>query len=408
VSALPLVAAARSRTDACPGALRPHSAADGQLLRLRVPGGSLPVASLVALSAAAEAFGDGRIGLTSRGNVQVRGIKRPDVEELVDHVRSAGLLPSISHELVRNVVASPLSGRSASSVTDVDAVVSALDAALCAEPSLSALPGRFLFAVDDGSGAVAGERADVLVRAVGRGFAVRPASGDHGVVVSRADAVAAALAVAELFQAMRTSEWRVRELPEGSARLTAALKVWLDEAGLPWKAASPCFTAGPKAVPGLAEQRDGRFAVVASVPLGLLTAGHVAALAAALAPADPTRLRISPWRQVVVRDLELKAAFAVREALVAAGLVVRPGSAWGRLTACAGRPGCAKSLTDVHADARRFAAACDQDGPAVHFVGCARACGTPSGRVVTVEATPDGYRADGALSSRDAAIVGAR
>ena len=79
--------------------------------------------------------------------------------------------------------------------------------------------------------------------------------------------------------------------------------------------------------------------------------------------------------------------------LAAAGLPVEAGSRWSGVTACAGRPGCAKSLADVRADAA--AATRFTDGLPVHWIGCERGCGSPAGRHVRVEATPAGYAVDG-------------
>ncbi|MEO8815503.1 MAG: nitrite reductase, partial [Mycobacterium sp.] len=64
---------ARTRADLCPGVLRPWLADDGLLVRLRLVGGRLPVASLARLLAVSAEFADGRIHLTRRANLQVRG-----------------------------------------------------------------------------------------------------------------------------------------------------------------------------------------------------------------------------------------------------------------------------------------------------------------------------------------------
>lgn len=71
---LPGDASARDRGDACPGTLRLHRADDGALARVRVPGGLLTAAQADALGALAESLGDGELHLTSRGNVQLRGL----------------------------------------------------------------------------------------------------------------------------------------------------------------------------------------------------------------------------------------------------------------------------------------------------------------------------------------------
>jgi precorrin-3B synthase len=64
------------------------------------------------------------------------------------------------------------------------------------------------------------------------------------------------------------------------------------------------------------------------------------------------------------------------------------------VTTCAGRPGCAKSLADVRADAATAVAtgALPAGGARQHWAGCERRCGRPQGQVVDVVATPTGYR----------------
>jgi precorrin-3B synthase len=66
-------------------------------------------------------------------------------------------------------------------------------------------------------------------------------------------------------------------------------------------------------------------------------------------------------------------------------------SPWFGVTSCAGRPGCAKALRDVQADARVWAEGAAPGGLPVHWSGCARRCGRPSGAVVDVLATETGY-----------------
>jgi precorrin-3B synthase len=409
VEATAWVGVGREGEDGCPGGLRPHHAADGELLRIRVPGGAIAAGSLGALSLASSELADGRIGLTSRGNLQVRGVHPTDVPAMVERLRVAGLLPGAGqaeHERVRNILASPLSGRRSGSLDDVDPLLHDLDAALCSRPALARLPGRFLFAVDDGTGDVAGERADVLAIALGRGkYAVRPSGCASGVRVAVEHVVAALLAVAEGFLAEQAEQssraWRVAELPEGGGGLLARLieTGWPAEEHERQQQSDPNGDEVPDLEPGLIEQRDGRFAVCALTPLGLLEADQVAAVVAVVDLSQGTAadaLRITPWRRLVVRDLELPAALAARELLASVRLVVTPGTSWSRITACAGRPGCAKSLTDVQTDARRFAARADPIGPAVHLAGCERGCGTPAGEVVQLIATGQGYEARGA------------
>ena len=98
----------RTVSDACPGVFAPHDAADGALARIRLPGGVIGAAALRVVADCAQDLGDGRVHLTSRGNLQLRGLSRSGA--LAARLADAGLLPSATHERVRNVLASPLAG----------------------------------------------------------------------------------------------------------------------------------------------------------------------------------------------------------------------------------------------------------------------------------------------------------
>lgn len=375
--------ATRDRVDACPGALQTHAAADGALARVRVPGGALSGAQFLVLARAAVDFGDGALELTSRGNVQLRGLTAGTEAELGERLAAAGLLPSPTHERVRNVLASTLTGR-ADGLLDVRPWVAAFDAGLCADSALADLPGRFLATFDDGRGDVAGLGGDVGMLALGPASAALLLGGtDTGLRTTPEDAVGLALAAARAFLAERAEQggtaWRLIELADGVERVAARLPGSRTE---PVRV-PPARDIGPA---GEFAQSDGRTALVAVVPLGRLTADQCDLLAA-----TATELQVTPWRSVVLPDLPDASAAA---ALTGAGLVVDRGSPWLRVTACAGLPGCAKSRADVRADA---AAAVDvgtlpADGARQHWAGCERRCGRPRGAVVDVIATGTGYK----------------
>lgn len=58
----------------CPGAWRPMATGDGWLVRVRPPLGQLSRQQIMALCDAAETYGSGLIELTSRANLQLRGV----------------------------------------------------------------------------------------------------------------------------------------------------------------------------------------------------------------------------------------------------------------------------------------------------------------------------------------------
>ncbi|MCG8921879.1 hypothetical protein [Lentzea sp. CC55] len=326
----------RSHPDACPGAVELHPAADGGLARIRVPGGTLSAAQWDVVRVAAAELGSGSIELTSRANLQIRGLA--DGVELGSRLRAAGLLPSWSHERMRNIIAAPLE--------DNQALVDELDAALCADPSLASLPGRFLVTV---GASVSGLGGDFGLVSQGDGGTVLLLAGrDTGVRVT--DPVDAVVTAARLFGSLRGTAWRLSEVDGGVRKITEHFGV------------SPGDRFSPVVTPVAPSP------VTPGVPLGRLDAAQL--------PGVP--LRLTPWRSLVVPA-----------GTGTSGLITDPASPWHGVSACTGRPGCAKSLSDVRADARAWLGT-PHDRP-VHWSGCARRCGRPAGDVIEFVATGDGY-----------------
>jgi precorrin-3B synthase len=402
--------------DRCPGVLRLAEAADGYLARIRLPGGLLGAGPMRVLARLAAELGDGRAELTSRGNVQLRGLAEDAAGPLTDQLARAGLFPSPGHDRVRNVLASPLAGLDGG--PDLTAIVQGLDAALCARPRLAELPGRFLFAVDDGRGDVASLGADVVARvradsAVVNGLVVRGTGTDHAGTGHAgtdhagtdhagtdhagtdhpvaADVVTVMLACAEAFLDLRAAEggtaWRISDLAGGAERVRVAVAGRLGLAAAQPPAASAGRPTGPAPRP-VGVVGPGGTAAVLLAPLGRLTAAQLTWLADRVGGRPA---RITPWRSVVLPDLP-DAAGLVRDA-AGLGFGVDAGSPWLRVTACAGRPGCASALADVQADAAGFAARWPER--IVHVSGCARHCGRPAATQVDVTATSEGYQVAG-------------
>ncbi|GAB3825112.1 hypothetical protein [Dactylosporangium cerinum] len=248
-------ASGRDAPDRCPGAVQVHAAADGGLARVRLPGGRLTVDGLHTLRAAAAALGDPALELTSRGNIQVRALRPGAETELAARLSAAGLLPSDTHERVRNIIASPLSGRDGLGDVDVRSVVTAYDAGLCADPALAALPGRFLVTVDDGRGDVTPLGGDVGLHGDRLTLAGTPTTArGHADLLLRATGA---------FLAERAEQggnaWRLAELTDGPARVAARLDAAVDP--------RPVNNGTGPAV-GWTPQTDGRAALTVVVPSG--------------------------------------------------------------------------------------------------------------------------------------------
>jgi len=287
----------RTRRDLCPGLLRPWIADDGALVRVRVPGGQLPTAALGGLLDVARRHGDGAVHLTSRANLQVRGLAHDDgclPDAVVDAVMATGLMPSASHERVRNVMASPLTGRSGGRA-DLRPVVRELDERLCADPALAALAGRFLFVLDDGRGDVAGRDLDLgLVAISADRVQLRAGRDGWGPVVTIDEAAEALVGLARRFLeragSQARSPWHVDELDGAGAALVGTGHPRHDETRV----------SGEPPPLGRISQDDDRLALHLAAPDGRLDRRLMDDVLALGAP----RVVVTPWRTLIVPDLE--------------------------------------------------------------------------------------------------------
>jgi precorrin-3B synthase len=230
---------------------------------------------------AAERHGDGTVLLTKRANLQLRGIAGAVPDDLIDTVAAAGLLPSRTHELVRNILVSPLTGLVGGRV-DLRPVVRALDQALLASPELAVLGGRFLFVLDDGRGDVARRDLDLgLVAVDATRVQLRAGTSGWGPVVRVDRAAAELVRLAGEFARLRGTGpnacWHVDELPDPLL-------------GAPRDPATEVGSEPP--TPG----RHGRSVEVIAVPDGLVRRPLAEQLTGAAG------LVVTPWRSIVVEN----------------------------------------------------------------------------------------------------------
>jgi precorrin-3B synthase len=337
--------------------------------RIRLPGGYVSAARLRALAALARRFGDGHVDLTARGNVQIRGVAPGAEAQLAQRAAAAGLLPSPAHDRARNILASPLAGLAGR--PDLRGPVRRLDRAIRADPGLAALPGRFLFSLDDGTGRAGLGGCDVGLRWRSGETELIVAGRHTGVRAPAARGIGHALAAARAFLAQRAAAapaaGRVAGLPDNGAQVAAAAGGVL---GGPVTDVAGRLALGP--VPG-----GGSLAVAA--PLARLTAAQVRLVAGLVRPGDVARLAAAGR---IVLPLSGPAPAAL-DRLAGAGLIAGDDDGLAAVTACAGMT-CGRSLADVRCAATRLPGLA-----AVHWAGCERRCGLPADAVAVV-ATPGG------------------
>lgn len=288
----------RTHADRCPGVLRPWVADDGAIVRLRLVGGALTSQMLTDLMAIAAEWADGTVLLTKRANVQLRGIDHTRGDdgsncvppEFVDAITEAGFLPVPTHELVRNIMVSPLSGR-VGGRANLFPIARKFDELLCADPLFAGLSARFLFVLDDGRGDLVDRTLDLGAMAVDAENAqIRIGSQGWGEVVELEAIPEVLLDLAARFVRARgdgpDAPWHIDELSTPLVEIHHARDLRTQ-------------VASPFPPRGKLTQEDGRTAEVVDVPDGVLT-HDLATQVLARAGHD---LIVTPWHSLVLPDL---------------------------------------------------------------------------------------------------------
>jgi precorrin-3B synthase len=397
----------------CPGALRPMESGDGLIVRLKITGGIVPLALAAKIVDWSARWGNGEIDLTSRANLQLRGVSERNLPELHAALAEHGLLDgNADGEAVRNVIASPLAGIDPDALLDVRPLAKALEDRLVGDAALHGLPAKFGFAIDDGGRfRLHDVRADIRFEAVaGPAFEIRLDGADDPIGLCQPDElVDAAAALAGLFARRRADVRRMRDLVARIGAETIAR-----EAGLTQKSASPlegevgakrrvggmvqpslsqptCGIITPhpaaKAPPTSPSRGEALWLVVLGIglPFGRIAANVLTDLVKSASMLGIHELRLTPWRAIFVPLPSTAAAQTLFTDLAKTDLILDPADPRLHVAACAGKPSCLHATTKVREDATRLAAFANKaSGVALHVSGCAKGCAHPRAAPVTL------------------------
>ena len=359
----------------CPGALRPMLSGDGLVVRVRPHGGRLEAKQAAGLAELAARYGNGLIDVTSRANLQIRGVSDAAHLALLDGLAQLGLLDSDPEtESRRNILVTPFWNIGDETCSLADELERALvDSALD-------LPTKFGFAIDSGrERMLAAASADIRIeRDRPGGLTVRVDGATLGRSVTRAEAVETALVLAKWFVASggaKGGRGRMAAHIAAGAELPNALRGDVEPAAI---------ADAPR--PGLHPQ--GAMVGVAFGQLPHSVLHHLAACAPAL--------RMTPWRLILVEGM--------REMPGGADLITEADDPALRVIACSGAPRC----REAHADTRALAAALAPHiapDARLHVSGCAKGCAHSGPAAITLVATRDGFDLIRCGSTRDVPVL---
>jgi precorrin-3B synthase len=348
--------------------------ADGWLMRIRLPGGIVSSEQLALIAEVGSSHGSGIIEITSRANVQIRGVVADHLDQAAAQIIDAALAhadPGLDAR--RAVVSSPLSGFDPTEAGDVRPFVAAVLEALRRAEFVGALPPKFGIVIDGGGVAsvrnVPGDMVFTAERAVDRRVRWRLTVGSHSYRV-RAELSPQMMATAVVECARRFAEASSRwhDLPTPARALLDAVRSEV-------KAANP----GSGSAVGQFDHVDRSLCnVVAAPALGRIGATELLAVARSARLADGVRCTSSGGFAFigVRRD---RAVELLRE-LELVGVSGDPSDPVHSVSACVGAPGCTSSRANTVAAAVRMVEARRQVAEPqhrIHLSGCEKLCGAP-------------------------------
>ncbi|QNU61053.1 cobalamin biosynthesis protein CobG [Vreelandella titanicae] len=328
----------------CPGAWRPMATGDGWLVRVRPPLGELSQEQVVALCNAAETFGSGLIELTSRANLQLRGVTDESWPLLMAFLVEHQLVSDDPEaERLPQLMLAPAWQKG----DDTHTIARLLQAR---GSELASMPGKVGIAIDAGEAPVLGDSAaDFRIeRSTEGGLLVRADGYALGTVVSDIDAA--------VEQLIRLTHWFVDTGGWESGRMrrhTATLPDW---------APADTAPASPGEKLALGEHGEG---MVVGLPFGRVAADTLreAVFPASGSQTSISAVQVTPWRRLLLKDCDTLPAVD--------GLIRHNSDPRLAMDACPGAPYCEQASVATQPLAEKLSGWVEGT---VHISGCAKGC----------------------------------
>ena len=356
----------------CPTLHHPMTTGDGLLVRLQVKRARLTAAQARAIAAAALACGSGLIDLSSRGNLQIRGVRPTTHRDLITMLGAADIDDQSGGT---RCLVSPLAGIDPTEILDAGRLADQIDAALVTAAVASTIPAKLAIVVDGGGLPLNDVDADIRFVATDRsrvGVAIAGPGDDLWIgSCSSLEVPSVALSIVSEFCRVRgasNSAQSIRYLsPRGRQRVAKCVRLGTTP---------PLRPRVPGTCVGSISVGPGRFAVGLGLTFGRLDAGLLDRLAGWSEEFGTGELRLSPWRSIFIPEVGERDVLMLLAAAAEAGLIIDESDPRRAIVACPGAPACARASVSTHADAARLVTEVPSllEAARVHVSGCAKGC----------------------------------
>jgi ferredoxin-nitrite reductase len=376
------------------------------MVRLRLPNGLISADQLEVLADAVDRCGEhGSADITTRQNLQLRGLLLEDMAPLMEAMESVGLTSRQSgHDNPRNITGNPLAGIDPEELVDTRPLVEAIQQRLLAPDAPRNLPRKFNIAV--------GGAPDSFLLHNDLAFLPADHNGELGFTVMVGGFFSAqrnelAIPLGLWLRADQLANYSLATLRHfercgnRQARNKSRLMYLVDELGFDGyrEAVLEEFTAlggeaaphngehhvnrAPRAALGVnLQKQEGLSWVGLSVPVGRLDAASMAELAAMARRYGSGELRFTEAQNVLIVNVPAERV----EALLAEPLLQRfksePGALMAEAVSCTGNRYCSFALIPTKTTAQVVVEELEQrlelpHAVRSHWTGCPNACGQP-------------------------------
>ena len=332
----------------CPSVLRPMKSGDGLLVRIKPNYGLLNANQLLVLADCLDDFGNGLLDVTSRTNLQIRGVKEQGYSDLVLKLQTEGLV-GVSEKLDRlNVIVPPFIQKNSLTWRCASQIYSSVE-------SLPFLPEKFGFCVDcEESRYLSNQSGDIFIeRSSGSGLVLRCAG------LKKAFSTDESNLTSDL---KKITGWYLEKQNSEETERPMRMRDIVSKNKFPWK------TSNELKKPLLEEVTVGSYQgyFVLAAPFGQLKSEHLRNLAAV-----NQKVQFTINRMLITESLPDKNH----------GLVNEPHDNRLKMNVCPGAPHCSSAtiktrhLAESLAHQKEFII-----GGNIHISGCSKGCASPNSK----------------------------
>jgi len=385
-------------------------AADGHICRIKLEQGRISSQQWRGLAQAAAENGNGIIEITTRANIQLRGVKSNRIEPLSEMLEQAGFAPKDPKgDDVRNVMVNPTAGFDARGDKRILTLAQDISNFLQKDTYYQTLSPKFSLLLDGGEAcAMLHHHHDIWLcvcdggKNMAFGLASRPplvgeSKEGHFTLgkVAFAQAQALIFALIDVLLAARDASphiERMKQLVEvmGGTRIIDSIKnkhFKIQPAGDFCRERTRDFS-----YLGIHETAEpSRFYLGVKAALGRLTP-HSCMLLADLSDKMERKqiMRLTPWQGIIFPDCDVMEAHQLAAILRDAGFISDKKQPLARMMCCSGLDACRTAKADVRRDASFLARELENHIlPIIHLSACGKSCAANEAAPMTLVALDD-------------------